>query len=175
MIGVVLSPLRMFKDVYDSLHTYSAGNWAELTVSGGARYNPILAPYLLGELAANILQIAFALLLVRMFFSRRSSFPRAFIAFLATAAAIQALDLGIAVAAFSRSDHSTALATATLIRDIVSGALWSWYFLVSKRVAATFVERLHPRANATPETGVRPPPARADELLDMGDAAPSTL
>ena len=152
MIGVVLSPLRMLKDIVGTLPSYSASTWADLTVSGGARYSAWWAPYLLVELAVNILLLAYSLLLIRQFFSRRSSLPRAWIGFIAASLVARALDLNLATQMSGDAGSVTPTDWAELIRDTFTAALWSWYFLVSRRVAATFVERYRsaPPASAAP-------------------------
>ncbi len=175
MISIVAMPLRLLKDTWDTLPSYSASTWSQLTVSGGARYDASMAPLLLGELAANILQVAFALLLVGLFFRRRTSLPRAFVAFLATSGVIQALDMVFTSLALGSAHGTTPAAVADLTRIVISGAIWGSYFLVSKRVAATFVERLQPPTPAVPRAAVPSPAAPVDEPVDLGDAAPSTL
>ena len=173
MIGVIVSPLRIAKDIVDGLPCYSAGNWAELTVSGNARYSALWAPYLLGEMAVNILMVAFSLLLVRLYFARRSSLPRAYIGFVVASIGVQALDLG--VASWMPGDTAKVMASnlPTLSRAFVGGLIWSWYFLVSRRVAATFVERLHPGAPATATVAAPPPDPPAAEPVEADDALPS--
>jgi transglutaminase-like putative cysteine protease len=166
LIAVVVSPLNLLKTFVDNLSGYSATTWADLTVSGGAHYSALWAPFLLGEMALNILLVAFSLLVARLFFGRRSSLPWAFVGFLMTTLLVRGLDLGLTSMMPVKAGTITPSDWATLARDAVSGLLWSWYFLVSRRVAATFVERLHPRAPAS---------AGAAEPVQTIDAVPSTL
>ncbi len=175
MIAVVLSPLRMAKDIFDTLPSYSASNWAELTVSGGARYSALWAPYLLGSLAVNILLVAFSLLLARLFFGRRSSLPRAYIGFFAVSLVVRALDLSLASMMTVDAGSVARADWVTLIRDMVSGALWSWYFLISRRVAATFVVRTHLGVHATADAVVTSPESPFAKPVEAGEAVPSVL
>lgn len=173
MISVVLAPLRIGKDVFTTLPSYSASAWADLTVSGGARYDALWAPYLLAELAANILLVAFSLLLIGLFFRRRSSLPRVFIAFIATSFLLHALDLAIVSMMPVKEGAVTPADWVVLVRELFSAAIWSCYFMQSSRVAATFVERRRSRAPAEAASPVpAPPPA---EPADAGDAVPSAL
>ena len=165
MIAVVASPIRMLASIATNLPAYSAGTWASLTVSGSAHYSALWAPVLLGELAAGILLFAFSLLVAWLFFSRRSSLPRAYVIFLAVALVERALDLGITVTMPVKAGTVTPSDWITLMRDLVSASIWSSYFLTSQRVAATFVERLHRPTAVSPTT----------TPVDAGDAVPSVL
>lgn len=165
-IAVVVSPLNLLWSFFSNLSGYSASSWSDLTVSGGAHYSALWAPFLLGEMALNILLVASSLLLARLFFGRRSSLPWAFVGFLMTALLVRTLDLSLTSMMPVKAGTVTPMDWATLTRDGVSGVLWSWYFLVSRRVAATFIERLHPRA---------PTSASAAEPVLTSDAVPSTL
>ncbi len=173
MIGFVVSPLRMLKDIIDTLPSYSASNWAELTASGSARYSALWAPYLLSELVLNILLVAFSLLVVRLFFGRRSSLPWAYVGFFVASLVTRALDLGLASMLPGGAGSAAPSDWSALIRDAVSGALWTWYFLISRRVAATFVERLHPAAPVTADAAVPSPEPRSADPVEAGDAVPS--
>ena len=186
-IAVVVSPLRMAKEILDTLPTYNASTWADLTVGSSDRYNALWAPYLLGELTLNILLCASSLLLVGLFFRRRSSLPSAFIAFVVASLLVRGLDLALATQMPGSGESVTAKDWATLVRDTVGGVLWSAYFLNSRRVAATFVKRLR-RPVATPSEAfaARPPVAvsaavstaaapTAVEPTGTGEAVPSVL
>jgi transglutaminase-like putative cysteine protease len=172
-IAVVVAPLRLVKDLFETLPSYSASTWAALTVSGGARYDALWAPYLLGELAANILLLATSLLLLRLFFTRRSSLPKIFIGYLLLGLAVRTLDLILASTMLGSAVSLTGPDATALVREGVSAVLWTWYFLASRRVGATFVERLHPALPATADAAG--PSARAPiaEPGDMGEAVPS--
>ncbi len=165
-IGILVSPLRLLKDIADMLPSYNPSTWAELTVSGGAHYNAWLAPILLAEMGVNIALVALSLTLIVLFFRRRSSLPRAFVAFAAFSIGFRALDLIACGLLPNIGGAGGAADWAMLVRDSVSSLLWSWYFLVSRRVAATFVERV--QAPPTVAAGVPAPlpaPPRPAEAL----------
>ena len=169
-IGLVVSPLRLLKDIADIAPSYNASTWAELTVSGGAHYDAWWAPFLLVELGVNIALVAMSVTLVVLFFRRRSTLPRAFVAFAVVSIGFRALDLMIAGRlAPGIASGSAAVDWATLVRDGFSAMLWCWYFMVSRRVAATFVERLQPRAAVASDVPALPQdtPASADALTSV--------
>ena len=169
-LAVVISPLRLAHDFWDGLASLAPDVWSRLTVAGGAHYSAWWAPTLLLELAANIAMLVSSVLLVLLFFHRRTSLPRAWIAFGCVSIALRALDAWAASALPGARDAAVVgKEYAELARDAISVALWCWYFTVSARVSATFVERLHPvaRANAqaAPPPVERDPPALPDEAV----------
>lgn len=167
-IGLTIAPLRLLKDLVGMAPAYNASTWADLTVSGGAHYNAWWAPFLLVELGAAIALVALSITLIVLFFGRRSSLPRAFVAFAAASIGFRALDLLAGKVLPNGSDSGDAVEWATLLRDGFSAVLWSWYFLVSRRVAATFVERV--RAPAGVAVGA---PAAPRETSEPADALPT--
>jgi transglutaminase-like putative cysteine protease len=149
-LRVVVAPLIIARDFWNSLAPLAPDVWSRLTVAGGAHYSVWWAPTLLLELAANVLMLVFSVLVALLFFRKRSSLPRAWIAFAGVSITLRMLDAWAASAMPEVSNTSTSLAeNVTLVRDAVSAALWAWYFVVSARVSATFVERLHPVAQAS--------------------------
>jgi hypothetical protein len=61
----------------------------------------------------------------------------------------------------------------TLARDTISGALWSWYFVASRRVAATFVERLNPGVRVAADVALPSQAALSAEPTGSDDAVAS--
>lgn len=158
MIGIVAGPIRMLFDVWGTLPTYAADTWARLTLPGSESYSPWWAPFLLTELGCNIALAVFWVLLPILFFRRRSSLPRFYIAVLGATLLVRLLD-NLAATAMSAENPVDPKEWATFVRDVVSFGLWSWYFLVSRRVAATFVQRLPSAPGAvapTPTPAVEP-------------------
>jgi hypothetical protein len=121
-------------------------------------------------MAANILLVAFSLLLAVLFFRRRSSLPGAYVAFLVTSLVVHGLDLVLASMLHVDTASVTATEWVAWGRELVTTAIWSSYFLTSQRVAATFVERLHPRSPAASEAAA---PSAAP--VEAGDPVPSVL
>ncbi len=167
-IGIMVAPLRLFKDIADIVPSYNSSTWAELTVSGGAHYNAWWAPVLLGEMGVNIALVAMSIMLIVLFFRRRSSLPRAFVAFAVVSIGFRTLDLIACGLLLNTRSAGGPADWAMLVRDSVSSLLWSWYFLASRRVAATFVERLQTRPATASDV-----PALLQEPPEPADALPS--
>jgi hypothetical protein len=141
---VLAFPLRLGWQLWAGSAAYGSIAWSATTTFGGAHYQPLLAPLLLAELLCQLGLLVAALLLLRLYFARRSGYPRLAVAVYAAACAWQGIDLLLASAVpgplAARGEF------AELARFALVAAACSAYLLVSRRVAATFVRRLEPRS-----------------------------
>ncbi len=152
-ISIALTPFVMAKDFWNLMPSYASDVWSRLTVAGGAHYSAWWAPLLLLELGVNIALLVFSVLLPLLYFRRRTSLPRAYIAFFSASIAARILDQCVPALLPGVGGSGDARESAALIRDAMATVIWVWYFLVSRRVKATFVERLH----TAPAVAVEPP------------------
>jgi hypothetical protein len=140
-IGIVITPIRiiiMFMTTYSGL--FSNGVWDALTTPGGAAYNSLWAPIIIGETIVNSLLIIAWLYMSYKFFSKSRDFPKWYIGI-----AIFSLLLIVADAFAIRLvlpdepifDPDT---LKEFMRSLVMVVIWVPYMLVSKRVKATFVK-----------------------------------
>jgi len=164
-LGMVLLPLRLGVRLWENLAAYGAVAWSARTTFGGAHYDALYAPVLLFELLGLLALLAASLLLLRLFFAQRSSFPRLAVAFFGAAFAFQCIDLLLSAqlpgAAIGAQDWGR-------IAGVGTGALvWGAYLLASGRVRATFVQRY--RAPALP-LPAPPLPAPAGAMMDAVNA-----
>ncbi len=136
-LGTLLAPLRLLYDLRDMGAIFDASTWSLLTTYGSASYNPLWAPVVLFELAANSALLVFSLLLLLMFFQRRRAVPRLYIGVLAAGLCLRALDLWLG--SLVAGDAVELRDQVEIVRDGIGAAIWSTYFLVSQRVRATFV------------------------------------
>jgi hypothetical protein len=111
--------------------------WAALTTKGTEAYHPLWVPLIVSELIANFAFLALAFIVLVLFFRRERSFPRLVI-ILYSAHLVWEVCLALVL----RQIPATAEAgTSSLIDAIglaLACAIWIPYFLVSKRVRATF-------------------------------------
>jgi hypothetical protein len=144
-VAVVLLPLRLAMRLWENAAAYGAVAWSARTTFGGSHYNVLYAPVLLFELLGLLALFVASLLMLRLFFAQRSSFPRLAIGVYACTVVFQLLDLVLASRLPGLSpgnDEWQRLAAVGF------GALvWTAYLLGSKRVRATFVRR-YPAAPA---------------------------
>lgn len=139
-LAIVLQPLKILKDVAELVPTYAADTWMHLTTVGQTAYHALWAPILLFELAANLGLLVFSVLLMILFFQRRSSVPRVFLAFQGGALIISVLDL-MAAGLIPAAEHAASGSEwAKVIRQALALAIWGSYFMISQRVKATFVK-----------------------------------
>ena len=114
--------------------------WIALTSKDSETYHPFWAPLIVSELIANIAFLGLAIFALILFFRRKRSFPKFVIAlYLAHFAWELCLTL------ISRWIPGTADEgdTSNLVDTIglaLGCAIWIPYFLVSKRVRATFIK-----------------------------------
>lgn len=142
-IGLVLRPLMFLASLIKVGEATSMDNWIALTTFGRSTYHALWAPMLLGELAAGLGQLVFSLLLVVLFFQRRSSFPRLGILLLAASVVLQATD--VAAGSLLPAGRIEPTDVAQVVRSAFYVAIWSAYLLRSERVGSTFVVRYRAR------------------------------
>jgi hypothetical protein len=103
----------------------------------------------------NVALIVIALFLIVMFFTRRHTFPRFFIAYFVFTLAVTGGDLLVLHLLSYPGVEVDAPDLRELARLAVYTVIWTLYFMKSKRVKATFTRR---RENKTPlqvEEGVK--------------------
>jgi hypothetical protein len=158
-IGVVLAPLRLAKNVYSAFGVVSSDTWAALTTYGSVQYNALWAPTLLFEMIANQTLLIFSLLLAVMFFQRRRGLPRLYIVLAFANVGVIFVDELLAAALHGVDPNGAKPNFEQTWQFLVGSAIWSWYFLVSKRVQSTFT-RDHRAVAASPGTDA----TRVDDL-----------
>ena len=141
VIGLVISPFRIAYFLAAAYWPiFRDDTWHQLTTPGTHAYHALWAPLLCFELIGNLGMMALALVTLVSLLRRKRGTPRLAIAWLAFAAAYVAVDYFVAnlipaVAALPSQESAK-----ELLRSLVVAAIWIPYFLVSKRVEATFVE-----------------------------------
>lgn len=156
LLGIVLAitPLRMMVLASDLVTATSLANWTTLTTAGGDSYHPLWAPLLLFEVVGNLGLLVAVLLVLVLYFQRRTNFPRFAIVLFLAGFAIQAIDQWFAGVVL---DDATTKDYIELASAGLGSLLWSTYLWRSRRVRSTFVRRLREPpplfAVARPETG----------------------
>lgn len=98
--------------------------------------------------AGSVLLFVMSLLLAALFFRKRTSAPAMFVAFnLAVWLWGSALQVWLILSGLD-TETTPAELTGGLVRDSLPIFIWTIYMVVSRRVKATFVNRLAPRATA---------------------------
>ena len=141
VIGLLISPIRLSHFLLTNhWPIFRDGVWEVLTTPGTEAYHALWAPLLAFEIIGNLGSIVLALVTLWFLMRKSRRTPAFAIGCLVWSAAIVvidffAADLIPAVAAQSDPDS-----IKELVRALVGAAIWVPYFLVSKRVKATFVQ-----------------------------------
>lgn len=146
-LGEIITPFALVFLLYSAAPAFTTSAWMALASSTSPTYNPAWAPWALFELVSLTGMLVFSIMMILLFFGRRSSFPRLYIIMLVVFLIYTCVDL----LGTHLLDSSEPGAVGGAISTAVQTALWTAYMLQSKRVASTFIERLAPRADsATP-------------------------
>lgn len=141
VIGLIVAPIRIGHFLATTYWPILIdGTWERVTTPGTEAYHHLWAPLLIFEAIVNVGSIALAGVTLVFLFKHSRHTPKLAIAWLSWGAVSVTYDffLGDLIPAIaSQSDTSNA---KDLGRTLVNAAIWIPYFLISKRVKATFVK-----------------------------------
>lgn len=138
-IGLIRSPFGIIGTIKETASAYTPQSWHYLTSPGSEGYHPFYAVVLIGELFGNLTILVVVLLALVLFFQRRSTFPRLYIAFLLFNVCFQIADVAAMRAIPALAADITQQDYRGATRAIFGACIWVSYMLKSKRVKATFV------------------------------------
>ena len=141
ILGLIVSPLRITYLLL-TIHwpIFRDGTWHTLTTPGSPAYHHLWAPLLAYEIIGNLIAIVLALVTLVMLLRKSKRTPAFAIGWFAYGAAFVAVDFFVADLIPFVAQHPDPDDIKELARGVVAAAIWIPYFLVSKRVKATFVE-----------------------------------
>ena len=142
VIGLVFSPLRIGLMLQkDFLPLFSDGTWEVLTSPSSEVYHRLWGPLIAFEIVGNLTTITLALFTLYFLFKRSRHTPKIAIAWLLIGLVFVVSDFFFAQMIPAIADQPADPETSREItRSIVGAAIWVPYFLISKRVKATFIE-----------------------------------
>ena len=149
-LGNILGPFAAGFVVWSLTLHFDPDAWAAApttTLTAWAR--PIAHFYLVSCLALSVILACLTVVVLVLFFQKRTSVPRAYPALTWGFVLLSTL-----IVAGMKTDDPVAADVFGLARDVASGAIWTAYFLVSQRVRATFT-------NPGPAVAVTTPPVAA--------------
>jgi len=139
-IGIITNPIRIAMQMYETYtNSFSSEAWSLLTTPESPIYNPFWKPLLIGEVIIDSVVLLSTIYMVYLFFAKKSSFPKWYIALALFSFFIIIADsyaLKLLMPNEEVFDHDT---MKELSRSLFTIAIWVPYMLVSKRVKATFV------------------------------------
>ena len=137
-VGVAFTPARILFGWAPLWKYLGLEAWAPVTHPALPAYHG-LGPILLLELGGNGILLVGSILILVLFLQRRSSFPRAWIAFIVTSLVFLLVDhvMSLAVSAVTTTVRESSV--RTLLQGVAGLAIWGTYLMCSRRVARTFV------------------------------------
>ena len=142
-IGVVITPIKLlatYVPIY--IPIFEDGTWEALTTVGSEVYNPMWAPLLIGEISYNTIMVIASLFLIHLFFTKHYLFPKVYIVIMAAGLVFIPLDAWLVTKVLPNEPMFDPETTKEFMRAVIGSAIWIPYMLVSKRVKATFVEKM---------------------------------
>ncbi len=155
-IGVAIMPIVIAFTAISESDGFSHSAWTTLTTPGGDAYDPAWAPFILFSVFSVIWMLVHSIVLAVVFFQQRSSAPYVYIALMLGFMLVAVVN-ALAIVHLRVADMQKDV-VADVVRSVLSGVIWSSYFLRSQRVRATFVRRRRTRHEA-------PVPAAPPRLL----------
>jgi hypothetical protein len=153
-IGLLFTPLRLLYEMYHTPNFFNSVIWSPLFDFNNSSKNMLIGIVMFFELIYNSGKLVFVVLLILLFFKRRTTFPVFAIALYITSVVVLIGDTW--VVAQLHISESTAIDTNKSYKDIaqciISVAIWVPYLLRSQRVKQTFVMRAPKKAQRIGDT-----------------------
>lgn len=140
VIGLVVTPIRLVLFLMTNyVPIFRDGAWGQLTTPGTPAYHALWAPVITFEIAGNMLIIVLALVTLFCLIRKSRKTPKMAIVLYSWAAVFVVIDFFTANLIPTVAAQSDPDSVKDLVRSLIAAAIWIPYFLVSKRVKATFV------------------------------------
>ncbi|MCM3358207.1 MULTISPECIES: DUF2569 family protein [unclassified Psychrobacillus] len=145
LIGLITSPFVIIAylmiDVFPFL---TAEGWESIASKSGEYYHPLFGPFVITDLIICIAQISTVIVLLILFFKKKTFFPKVMITCLTIMLIIDILigyiNLQIIENVFGSDPLTSQYYMFNVIRAMISTSIWITYFSKSKRVKNTFVK-----------------------------------
>ena len=156
-LGITLTPFLLIKDLWTEGY-FNENTWQGILSSE----QPFSFALVVGiELVYNVLFIVFTLLIIILFYQRRTSVPRLVTIFYALSLVVPVLDEWLidSLLDVSFSEQEQSATYKQIGRSFLVAVIWIPYFNVSERVKSTFCRRRSSseKTVATPSETVRAP------------------
>lgn len=142
-IGVVLSPFVLsFSYIPIYIPIFQDGTWEALTSIDSQAYHPWWGPLLIGEIAFNTAKVLASFYLIYLFFTKHYLFPKLYAAIILVTLVFIPLDAWAVTQILPEEPMFDPATTNEFVRTLVPALIWVPYMFISKRVKATFVNKL---------------------------------
>ena len=140
VIGLFVTPMRIaYMLITTHWPIFRDGAWDQLTTPGTPSYHALWGPFLVFEVVGNALSIVLGLTTLFYLLRKSHNAPKMAILWYGWGAVLVVIDSvagNLIPAVAAQPDPAS---TKELMRALIGAAIWIPYFLVSKRVKATFV------------------------------------
>ena len=138
-IGLALTPMRRLVKMILVFGPIHGETWAALTTPGSPDYAGHWRPLLLSEFAADVALLAWPLVVIHLFLTRRRALVPVAIGYMVVSLGVAIADLTavqLVVGAQAAADRNSVWPIAL---EFLSACVWIPYLLKSRRVKATFL------------------------------------
>lgn len=138
-IGLLLTPIRRLVKMILVFGPIHGETWAALTTPGSPGYAGHWKPLLMSEFAADLVLLAWPLVLIHFFLTRRRALIPAAIGYMVVSLGVAIADLTavqLVVGAQAAADRNSVWPIAL---EFLSACVWIPYLLKSRRVKTTFL------------------------------------
>ena len=142
-IGVVFSPIRIALEAWVEIVPFlEEGYWDVYTNPDSEYFNQKLTIIFIGEITSNLCMFVASFYIVYLFFSKHYRFPFYFIIIITVAWILVLIDGLIVSYALPELEVWGKETLGRLVRQLITALILVPYMLKSKRVKATFVEKM---------------------------------
>lgn len=141
VINLIVSPIRAAYVILDSYWPiFHNGTWQGLTSPESYSYHPLWTPLLIFGIVGNFIIVALGIATLVLLVRRSHYTPTFAIAWIGWTAIFIIADHFGADLVTTIAEQSNSSPDTEIFRSVIFAGIWIPYFLVSKRVKATFVE-----------------------------------
>lgn len=137
-IGAIVRPFLLIKQMYEGIYALDVSGWNALTQVGSANYHPLWEPVLLMDTVFVSMLIPISLLILVLFFKRRTSTPLIMAVFFVCLTLYHGLSVVVYNELPGIGPEYKTDASKTLLKSLFTIVVWVPYLFLSRRVRNTF-------------------------------------
>ncbi len=150
MLGLIARPLVMAKGIADLRPAFWTDYWEQAEAMVRAGHFTVFKILVGGELAVNMMLLSLSVILLVLFFKKRTAFPGLFIGIMFFNALVLAVDTILSGYLLKEANNLAPDESGQLVRTVIYAVIWSLYMLKSERVRLTFRNRRRSRPRPEP-------------------------
>lgn len=149
LLGLIITTVtNIYYVISELILFFEPDTWESITTYGSELYHPLFAPFIIFEVFFNLIMSVGAIILVILMLRKSHLFPKLMILYLIGAFILQFVDMflgykvyfGVPIFEDIREEAFGEILSATF-GFVIYMAIWIPYFIKSKRVKATFLNK----------------------------------